>query len=383
MMNAGVMAILGFIFWNVATKNFTAVEIGLGSTLISAIGLIIAFSLLGANISLIRYLPKARKKSEIVWSWFWLSGIIAIVLSTGFLLCLGWFYPELEFVRNNLFYSVVFVCFAVFVVFFNFLEAIFIAQRKSKYVLLKNGLWSLLKIIMLFFFLSMAAYGIFSAWYLSAVIAILVVWPLTKLKVYLGIDLKLIKRMFKYSLGNYVGNIFAMLPGFGLPLFITFFLGASQTAYFYITWMIANLLFFVPMSIGRSFLSEGSHRKNHLDLKKSLKFTYFVTFIGLVLGLIMSQWILGFFGSEYLDGGFKILVILLVSSLFYSYNIIIVMYFNLKHEVRKVVSIYLAIALITFGLSYLMLDYGLVGIGFAWIIANLLVSVYLKFFVKK
>ena len=62
-LNAGVMALFGFIFWNIAARLFTVAEVGMASALISAMGLIVALSTLGFNVALIRFLPKSKKKS--------------------------------------------------------------------------------------------------------------------------------------------------------------------------------------------------------------------------------------------------------------------------------------------------------------------------------
>jgi O-antigen/teichoic acid export membrane protein len=183
--------------------------------------------------------------------------------------------------------------------------------------------------------------------------------------------------MFKYSGSNYLGTIFSIMPGFVLPLFITYYLGAEQTAYFYISWMIANLLFFIPNSVGKSFLSEGSYDLIKTDFKSALKFSYLINIAGVILALIMGKFILSFFGTSYVENCLSLLYILVISSLFYSYNILIVMYYNLHHKVGKVIFIYATIAIITFILSYLLIDWGLLGIGFSWIVANLVLNVIL------
>ena len=62
--STGVMAGLGFFFWIIVARLYPTEQIGLATTMISIMGLITSFSLLGINIGIIRYLPKAKKKNE-------------------------------------------------------------------------------------------------------------------------------------------------------------------------------------------------------------------------------------------------------------------------------------------------------------------------------
>jgi len=377
MINAGIMALLGFVFWTLAARYFTIIEVGLAATLISAVGIILSLSLLGFNVSLIRYLPHSQNKSEIIWSTFWLSGVFALILGVISLFILQYIYPELGFIKQNLVYGALFVLFCAFNTVFNLIESVFIAYRKSKLVLYKNTLWSVLKLLGIILFVGFGAYGIFMGWYLALIIAFLISLGFIGLKVIFNINFFEIKRMLKYSLGNYLGTIFAVLPGLGLPLFITYFLGVEQTAYFYISWMIANLLFFVPTSVGRSFLSEGTHNKKGGSVNKALSFTYTITIIGVILGLLGSKVILSLFGELYVENGLNLLYILILSSLFYSYNAIMVMNYNLQNKVKNVILIYVGIALFTFVFVGLLMDYGLLGIGLGWLIANVLVCFFM------
>jgi len=377
MFNAGVMALFGFLFWTLAARFFTPVEVGLASTLISAIGLIVGLSMFGFNVSLIRYLPGSPNKDQIISSCFWLSGFFALILSTIFILFVDSLYPNLAFLNNEIVYSCLFIAFTFFTVYFNLIESIFIAFRKSKYVLIKNFLWSFLKVVSIFVFGALGFYGIFIGWYFTLSLALFISLFFIGFRFVFSINWKIVKRMFNYSLGNYLANIFATLPVVGLPLFVTHFLGAEQTAYFYMAWMIAALLLFVPQSVGKSYLSEGSNNNKKVSLKKAFIFNYLIIILGILVGSLLSTFILSFFGHLYVENATSLLLILLVSSLFYSYNFLMTSYYNLKKEIKPVILINLGICVLTFLLSYILLDFGLIGIGIAWFVSNMLVAISL------
>jgi len=59
--NAG----FGFIFWMLAVRFYSTADIGLASAIISTMGLIFMLSLLGFDISLVRFLPEREDKKLI------------------------------------------------------------------------------------------------------------------------------------------------------------------------------------------------------------------------------------------------------------------------------------------------------------------------------
>ena len=85
--------------------------------------------------------------------------------------------------------------------------------------------------------------------------------------------------MLRFSGGNYVAILFNAAPYLMLPLMITNILGAEITAYFYLSWMMAGLLFFIPSAVGSSLLSEMSHEEKNYDekIKISIKISQILT----------------------------------------------------------------------------------------------------------
>ena len=56
----------GFFFWLIAARFYSTADIGLASAIISAMGLISMLSLLGFDISLVRFLPEREDKQELI-----------------------------------------------------------------------------------------------------------------------------------------------------------------------------------------------------------------------------------------------------------------------------------------------------------------------------
>ncbi len=60
----------GFFFWIFAARFYSPEDVGIGSALISAMGLLCMLSMLGFDIGLIRYIPNENEKAG------WSTGIM-------------------------------------------------------------------------------------------------------------------------------------------------------------------------------------------------------------------------------------------------------------------------------------------------------------------
>jgi O-antigen/teichoic acid export membrane protein len=374
MVNVGIMSFLGFVFWMIAAQYFPPEDIGLASALISTIGIITALSSLGFQTSLIHFLPKSHRKEEKIWSTFWLSTMGALVLSVLFVLGTNILMPSFTLFKDSQTFSILFVLFAIFAVLFNLLDSIFIAIRRSDFVLWKNCFWSVLKVIGMLALVTLGTYGIIVSWFATLAVTFLLSLLLMNLKILFKINWDIIRNMLKYSVANWLANLFVVLPALGLPILIAYFLGTAYTAYFYVAWTIAALLFFVPQSVGKSYLSEESLIKTDGSLNKALKFTYFITLIGVVVCLFASPFILKSFGEDYFIAGFPVLVVLILSSLSYSFNAVMTMYYNTTQKIGKVIWINATITLLTFVFVILTLNYGLIGVALSWTSANIVAN---------
>ena len=376
--NSVVLSGFGFVFWTIAARLYSTTQVGFASTLISSLELISMFSLLGFNIAIVRYISKADEKDNMVNSCFTLSGILALIASLIFVLLINFFSPKLIFLNKIKVYGFLFVIFVVSYVFFTLVESVFIGLRKSNLVLIKNIIFSSLKIAFLFLLAFLGAYGIFSSMALSALIAFLSILFFLKIKIRPFIKKDIVKKMFKFSLGNYIANSFRYAPAFILPLIITNTISPETTAYFYIAMMISNLLFIVPVSISNSLLAEGSHNIKDLkeNIKKSFKFSYLILIPGFVFVLIFGSHLLLFFGESYSQNASLLLNMLSFSPILFTVNAVYISVMNIKHMIRKVVFVNLLIFLGILFISYKMIGLGLVGIGIGWLSGQLIGNIF-------
>ncbi len=386
MLDTGVMSLLGFFFWMIVARFYTEAEVGFSSAIISAISLLAVISLVGLNISLIRFLPHADKPPELINSCYTLGGLISLVIAGIFLAGVGFWSPALAFVRQNAVFASAFIVFALLWALSSLVNSTFIARRRAGFVLSKDTIYSVLKLpLPILFVLFFHAFGIVASWGIALAVALAVSIFLflprvqDSYKPVPTLRLSLLKNMWRYSGGNYLANLFMTCLPFILPLMVVNLLGAEQNAYFYVGWMIAGLLSAIPAAVSQSLFAEGSHFEDKLkeNVTRSLKFTYLLLVPAVIVLVLVGKWLLLAFGQSYSANALHLLWVLSLSSLPSALSYIYTGILQVTGRIRELIAIWGFIALGTFLASYLVMPAtGIVGIGYAWLGAQTIVAIY-------
>lgn len=364
--------LFGFIFWIFAAKFYSQQDVGISTALISAVSLISVLSYLGLDQSIIRFFPKGNKLNILITTTILIS-ITTLIFGIIFVLGINIWSPKLTIIKYYLFPF--FISLLAFSLTQPTAQA-FIALRKGKYYFYQNiFLGSRVILIFLPFF---GKIGIFLSFGISSIFAIIFsFYFIYKFKLkninqkqFMIIDLNYIKEAFKFSMGNYFFIILFTVPGYLLPIIVLNVLGSEQTAYYFIAYTLGSVLFMISASFGTSLFVEGSHgeslRKN--TLKSSLAIFLILTPSAIILYLF-GGYFLGLIGSNYIYGT-NLLKTIIISSFFYA---ICMIFFSIK-RVQKNMGDLIVVSCIIFslliGLSYpLMLKFGIIGVGYAWIIS--------------
>jgi O-antigen/teichoic acid export membrane protein len=383
---------LGFFFWMVVARFYTPYEVGVASAIISAVYFLSLLSTLGLDVAIIRFLPRAQKPVELINSCLTLNGLIALVVGGIFIAGLSLWSPALVFVRENAVFILAFLLFAFAWTLSGTIGSIFIAKRRAEFNLAKNTIISLLKIplpiLMVLFF---HAFGIVSSWGIAAgiVVAICLFFFLPRVqesyKPVPNLNLNIVKNIWKYSVGNYFASILAAIPSFILPLMIVNLLSGQQNAYFYIAWTIASILFSIPFAASQSLFAEGSHFENELRIhaNKAIRFALVLLVPAIILVVVLGKWLLLLFGSSYSSNALTLLWILGSSSIFVGINSVYYTILLVRHRIRELLVLRgLTTIAVLVTSALIMPEMGIVGIGYAWLGAQALVSIYVALAIR-
>ncbi len=389
MANTMVMAGLGFFFWMVVARFYTEVELGWGAAVISAMTLLARLSTLGFGNALVRFLPKAEKPTEIINTCFTLSGIVALALAAIFIVGIDLWSPALGFIQRTPSFAAAFAGFVALWVLSGLVDHIFIAKRRAEFALAKGAIFALLKIpLPILLVLFYHTFGIAAAWGIAIRVAVAFslffllprvqnrYWPVPKL------NIRAISKMWGYSTGSYLASLFTSAPALILPLMVVNIIGAEHNAYFYVAWTIASLLSAIPFAVSQSLFAEGAHFEDRLEVnvRRAFKFIFLLLVPAVALLFLLSNWLLSLFGDSYSTNGLMLLWILSLSSLLIGVIAIYKSILRVKDRIREltIISGFIAIV-VPLGSYFIMPIIGIVGIGYVWLAAHGLVTLYVLF----
>lgn len=379
--NAG----FGFIFWMLAAKFYSKEDVGIATALFSSLSLLMLLSRFGLDYSIISFFPKNEKNpifstSALITTLF--SIFFGIIYVTG----IDLFSPKLNLLKSVLNSSVFLTTLAASSLI-SITGISFVALRKSKYYFFQSVFVGS-RVIFLIPLIAFGPIGIMSSINFSLILALfisLIYLKKLNIKLTFEIDKYFLSNSLNFSVGNYISGLSTAAPSFILPIMVLNVLGPEQAANYYIVYSIAAFLFMIPNTVSVSLFVEGS---NGEDLKKAIHKSM-STILSLLLPCAVilffcGGWILTFINKDYSSNGLELLRIMIFSSFFVVFNFVYFSVQRIQKDTRGLVIIsgMNLILLIIFG-YFLMLRFGLIGIGYAWLISYGISSLVITWIILK
>ncbi len=298
---------LGFFFWAIVTHVYLPGDVGFAITLFSTISFVAALALLGFNVSLIRYLPDADDQADLLNTTLTLVGIASLLLGLGFLAVVAVFGLNLSFILDGPAYPLAILGGILACSLGPVLDTAAVALRRADVSMWRTVALGILKIpvaVVIAFTLGSALgigrFGVFVALVLSVGASVLLegVWLLPRVlpgyRPALRARFGRLRRMMRFSNGNYAAGVIGSGGSALLPLLILVSLGpgqATQVSYFYVASAVAGLLSVISGSTFTSFFAEASYRNadRHRDERRALLLT-----LGLLAPAIVVFWVFAY-----------------------------------------------------------------------------------------
>jgi O-antigen/teichoic acid export membrane protein len=176
-----------------------------------------------------------------------------------------------------------------------------------------------------------------------------------------------------------LANLISALRMLLLPVMVVNILGAEPNAYFYVAWMIANLLFTIPTAVSQSLFAEGSHSYDALreNLMKSLRFTFLLMIPAVVVLVALGKWLLLAFGQSYSLNGLRLLQALSLSSLPLAISHIYGAILRVTGRLKELIAVQAFTSAVALVGSYLLISTeGIMAVGHVWIGVHAIVAIY-------
>jgi O-antigen/teichoic acid export membrane protein len=378
MSNTGLVSLFNYLFWLIASIVTPPEQIGLATAAISAAAMMVAISRLGMDDSITRFFPQSKDRGGFLNALIAIMLLMTTVVIAGFMLGLPHISPALLFLKQGQ-YFLLFVVLVFLTSISNMQGTSLVALRRADLALLEFAIL-FLRLPLLLALGSLGVLGVFLAtditYLIMAVVGIIFLYRLGIVRD-LHIDFGQARKTMKYSLSNYMALILYTAPVTLIPILVINVIGATQQAYYYAAYTIAAFLLLVPDAIVASMFVEGSHERPLRDTAfKSLRFALIILVPMLLATVIFGDDLLRLFSAEHSAAAYELLLLLAISSLFYA---VIEVYFTVMQVRKNLVMlnfVRLSVTALALGIGYVLLQkLGLIGIGYAWLLACVIVSV--------
>jgi O-antigen/teichoic acid export membrane protein len=125
------------------------------------------------------------------------------------------------------------------------------------------------------------------------------------------------RRLVHIGIPNYLLTVLERAPNSLIPIVVVESLGRVENAYWYAAWMMAWLLYFVPISVGMTVFAEASHEPGALrgHVTRGLKISLALGVAGAAFLAVLAHLLLRVLGPSYArdgSGALRILVLAVV-----------------------------------------------------------------------
>jgi O-antigen/teichoic acid export membrane protein len=315
---------LGFLFWLAAARLFEPPEVGVAAGLVAAMMLCTQIALLGLGSAVIVLYPShQRRPGPLLDSAMTMVAISALVASAAFLALATGAFSQLDVAASNPLYAGLFVAATVFGTQGILLDQTATALRRGDQALTRNlvfGVGALAALGGAAVLASRAgSEGIFMPWALAGVVACaLGLWQLRRAlgryRMRPRLDRRIVRRLWALGLPNHVLTLAERSPGLLLPVLVTELLSPADNAVWYGVWMMAWVIFIVPVQVGMSMFSEVSHDPGSRarTLRKGIRTSLVIGTGGALVIAGAAEFVLSLLGPSYAAGGTTPLRILLL-----------------------------------------------------------------------
>lgn len=372
---------LGFVFWVLAARLFTADVVGLIAAIVAASTMVMLLASLGVGGTLIQSLPEQGKSAG--WSrTFWAGMAIAVGTSLAIgcaaLVLLPLMVGQLA-VLDSMQYATVFVVGTVALTAGMILDYVFIAERAAAGMLGRNSFVAISKVLVLVLLTLVAgtsALNLLGAWAAASVggvgfATILLTRRVSILrpprastiaKTALGLRSRLA--------GNQLIGMGAALLPYLLPLLVTARLSSSDNAYFYTTWMMAGIFLIISPAVSSSLFAEGAHSPHELRAKARAALGILIAMLApcVLVVFVMGGLMLSAFGPAYEYHATGLLRIVLLASIPDAVTNVYVAVLRVRGRLGVAAGLNLGMGIGTVALSWVLLPVlGINAVGWAFL----------------
>ena len=280
--STAVVSILGATYWAIAANLYSASEIGVAAALLAVLNVVTSTSLLGFEITLVRYLANHTRQRNLLVTTFLVGSALSVICAV----LAAWLVPEfsapLSVLHKAPFAAFFIVSCPISLAGF-LIESSFIALGEGFQYLLKGTVFSIGKIALILLLVPLGTPGIYVSWLLALAVAVVVAGLFLTRRVELNGTSRFtpstLKGLWGFSINNYIAAFAEGCPVMVLPVLVITVYGQTASARYYMAMTICSALYLTAVAGAQSLFSVASRSIADYPeaLRKSARFIALLT----------------------------------------------------------------------------------------------------------
>jgi O-antigen/teichoic acid export membrane protein len=299
----GVGTGTGFLFVIVCAHFYSQADFGYATSLMGALGVATAFSNIGMNRTLVRFMGKSENKSQDLAT--------GILLVSGFAMlsgiALSHFFSSFGIKHADSLVVIIFIITVFLMSIKALFDNVFVAIRESSGTLIENSISNIARLLFPILVIGSGYIGIFSAQLAAAILALAA--SVVLLRRYHGFTFLVkpsktsMSGKWRFALGSYTSDLTGGLPSSVLPIIVVARLGPVAGALWYVAMQIINVLLSVSAAINQAMFAEMANAEGNINkfLKKASISMYGVLIPLSAAVFILAPFILRIFHGNYVS----------------------------------------------------------------------------------
>jgi len=315
---------LGFVYWWLGAHRFPTDSVGVASAGVSAMMLLATISVLGFGTLLIGELPRQpQKKRELIATAVATAGTVGFLLGFGFALLAPTISAHLAPLGQNQWAALLFAAGVALTTVTLVLDAVMIGVLRGAIQFWRNATLGVSKLALLWLIASATAWrsglAIYGSWAAGVLVSIgfLALAYVRRGGTAIGWrpDWSLLRSLRKLALWHHGVNLGLQAPVFALPVLATALISRTSGAHFYVAWMIAGLVFVVPLSLSTVLFAMSAAEPASLRgrMRQTVSHSVAIAVPAVCLLVLVAPWLLRLFGKAYASEASTMLRILVLA----------------------------------------------------------------------
>ncbi len=380
---------LGVVYWAAAARLYPVEVVGISFAIISTTTFVIGVSQLNLRVALIRLVPAAgAATARLVGTAYAVSlavtAVVALVVFGG-MAALGQGSLSLDHVSSPAGVALLVVA-ALASTVFNLQDGVLTGLRRTVWVPIENGLYSLVKLLLLIAVVgAFPLIGILVSWFVPIFVAVGLIsyalvsrWIPAHIAAGAGRSIAMgRRRLLGFVAADYVGSLCALAITALLPVLIVAGLGGREGAYFSIVWTISQSLNLLAVNMCASMTVETIHANADLSMETRRVALHMARLLipTVLLLLVFAELVLRVFGADYAANGTTALRLLSIGALPAAVNTLFIATARIRGRGREILAVQAVLATLTLaGGALLVGPLGINGVPMAWLIAQTAVA---------